>query len=178
MFSNRDAAVLLGHRVGVLARLAAEVGHEVAAAELVRRPPEGLRRDRGVVAGARSGLGIPHQRLGLAPVLRDGTDDVAQGRAPCRRCPIRSPRLRSARTPACAYRGDLEEPCAALPLACTTRSGTRSRLKCCIFCTTWASWSTVGPFGRTASECSSLATRTPDAFVVRCSAMEAKLRSS
>jgi hypothetical protein len=33
-------------------------------------------------------------------------------------------------------RGDLEEPCAALPLACTTRSGTRSRLKCCIFCTT------------------------------------------
>jgi hypothetical protein len=25
---------------------------------------------------------------------------------------------------------------AALPLACTTRSGTRSRLKCCIFCTT------------------------------------------
>jgi hypothetical protein len=29
-----------------------------------------------------------------------------------------------------------KNPCAPLPLACTTRSGTRSRLKCCIFCTT------------------------------------------
>jgi hypothetical protein len=26
-----------------------------------------------------------------------------------------------------------KNPCAPLPLACTTRSGTRSRLKCCIF---------------------------------------------
>src|SRR3954452_18012346 len=59
MFSNRDAAVVLGHSVGVLARLAAEVGHEVAAGELVRRPPEGLRRDRGVVAG-----GAPSNRSG------------------------------------------------------------------------------------------------------------------
>src|SRR3954469_3822531 len=77
MFSNRDAAVLLGHRVGVLARLAAEVGHEVAAAELVRRPPEGLRRDRGVIAG-----GAPSNRSGqqsasarrwqLAPLMGSG----------------------------------------------------------------------------------------------------------
>ena len=37
---------------------------------------------------------------------------------------------------------------------------------------------TVGPFGPTASECSSPATGTPDAFVVRRSAMEPKLRSS
>ena len=29
-----------------------------------------------------------------------------------------------------------KKPCAPLPFACTTRSGTRSRLKCCIFCTT------------------------------------------
>jgi hypothetical protein len=28
-----------------------------------------------------------------------------------------------------------KKPWAPLPLACTTRSGTRSRLKCCIFCT-------------------------------------------
>jgi len=32
--------------------------------------------------------------------------------------------------------GDLEEAVRAPPLACTTRSGTRSRLKCWIFCTT------------------------------------------
>ena len=29
-----------------------------------------------------------------------------------------------------------KNPNAPVPLACTTRSGVRSRLKCCIFCTT------------------------------------------
>jgi hypothetical protein len=51
-------------------------------------------------------------------------------------------------------------------LACTTRSGTRSRLKCCIFCTVAASCSTVGPAGPTVSECASLAIGTPESVVV------------
>src|SRR4051795_4277275 len=53
MLSNRDAVVLLGHSVGVLAGLAAEVGHGATAAELVRRPQEGLRRNHGVVGRRR-----------------------------------------------------------------------------------------------------------------------------
>src|SRR3954469_21352356 len=60
-----------------------------------------------------------------------------------------------------------KNPCAPLPLACTTRSGTRSRLKCCIFWTVWASCNTVGPLGPTVSECASLATGLPVSVVVR-----------
>src|SRR5215204_6140617 len=59
-----------------------------------------------------------------------------------------------------------KKPCAPLPFACTTRSGTRSRLKCCIFWTRWASCSSVGPFGPAVSECSSLGTGTPESVVV------------
>ena len=70
--SNGDAVVLLGHDVGGLAGLAAEVGREVAAAELVRRPPEGLRGDGGVVAGAAADVGAEIARGGA------GQQDPAQ----------------------------------------------------------------------------------------------------
>src|SRR5262245_58598910 len=62
--SNGDAVVLLGYDVGGLAVLAAEVGREVAGAEHVRRPPEGLRRDGGVVAGAAADVGAEVARGG------------------------------------------------------------------------------------------------------------------
>ena len=70
-----------------------------------------------------------------------------------------------------------KKPCAALPLACATRFATGSRLKCCI----------SAPRGvlqqrrtvRANSPRMLIAGNWhPDAFLVRCSAMEPKLRSS
>src|SRR5580700_3938159 len=43
-------------------------------------------------------------------------------------------------------------PCAPEPLACTTRSGIRSRLKCAIFSNNKKSSNTTGPRGPTVSE--------------------------
>src|SRR3954447_6156670 len=64
--------------------------------------------------------------------------------------------------------------------ACTTRSGTRSRLKCRIFCTTYGVF--FGAPSDRSGQQSASARRwqlaPPGAFVVRCSAMEPKLRSS
>ena len=97
--------------------------------------------DRGVVA---------HQVV-VALLGVELDREAARVAAGVRRCPARLRRWRSVtntgvRLPSADRKLALvhlvtssvtsKNPCAPLPLACTTRSGTRSRLKCCIFWTT------------------------------------------
>ena len=82
---DSDRALVVGHDIGGLARLAAEVGSEIAAGELVGRPPQRIVRDCGVVARAAADVGsqVAHGPAGQKRAAKDGPERLGVDLGTC-----------------------------------------------------------------------------------------------